>query len=116
MLIAKSAFPHICQFYGSLATGVHEPVTILGVELCSGNNFRQFLHISRLDIHNVEALILDIEIPEINAEIITRNESLSIRIHGNTIDMVSVGICVSPPGYCCYHGIVVRQSRKPERR
>ena len=36
------------------------------MELCSRDDFREFLHVGRFDVNNVETLVLDIEIPQVN--------------------------------------------------
>ena len=65
MLIAQGTFPHVCELYCSLGARIHEPITALRVELCSSDDLRQFLHVCRLDVNYVEALILYVEIPQI---------------------------------------------------
>ncbi len=66
MLIAKCALTHIGQFDGAFGTGVHKPIATYRMELCSRDDFREFLHVGRFDVNNVETLVLDIEIPQVN--------------------------------------------------
>jgi hypothetical protein len=61
------------------------------MEFSCCNDFSQFLHVNRLDVHNVEALIRDIQVPKVNSEIICRYVGFSIRIDGNGVDVVCVG-------------------------
>jgi len=63
------------------------------VELSRGDDFGQFLHICRLYINDVEALVLDIEIPQIDPEIVTADEGFAIAIDRNAVDVISMGIC-----------------------
>lgn len=60
MLIAESALSHIGELDRALGAGVHEPVTAGGMELGGGDDLGQLLHVCRLNIDNVEALVLDI--------------------------------------------------------
>lgn len=116
MLITKSAFSHIGQLDGSFGAGIHEPITTLGVKFCSGYYFCQFLHIGRLDIDNVEALVLDVEIPQIDAEIVTADKGLSIAVDRDAVDVISMRICICSPRHSGYNCIVVGHSRKFEFR
>jgi len=63
MLIAESTFSHVCELDGAFATGVHEPIAALRVKFCGSDDLCKLLHVSRLDIHNVEALVLNVEVP-----------------------------------------------------
>lgn len=114
MLIAKSALAHIRQLDSSLGAGVHEPVTADGVELGCCNDLGKFLHVGRLDIHNVEALVLDVEVPQIDPEIVTADEGLAITVHGDAIDMVRVGVRIRSPWDGGNDGVVVCQARHLE--
>ena len=40
VLIAQGTFPHVCELYCSLGARIHEPITALGVELCSSDDLR----------------------------------------------------------------------------
>ena len=65
VLVTKGTFSHIRQFDGALRACIHKPVAALRVELSSCDDLGQFLHISWLDIDNVEALVLDVQVPQI---------------------------------------------------
>ena len=80
MLVAKSTLTHICQLDRALRTCVHEPIAALGVELCSCNDLSQFLHVGRLDIDNIKALVLNVEVPEVDSEVIAADECLTIAV------------------------------------
>ena len=94
MLIAEGIFPHISQLDGALRACVHEPITALRVELCSSDHFGQLLHVGGFYIDNVEALILYVEIPKINPQVITANESLAVAVDRYAIDVVGMSICI----------------------
>jgi hypothetical protein len=87
------------------------------VEFSSGNDLCKFLHVYRLDIDNVwpsadcpiyisgrcqltEALITNVEVPQVDSQIIGRDISLLIGIDRYRIDMVcvSIGIYFSRDG------------------
>lgn len=80
MLVAKSTLSHICKLDCALRTCVHEPITALRVEFCSRDDFGQLFHVCRLDVHDVEALILDVEVPEVDSEIIAADKCLTIAV------------------------------------
>lgn len=63
MRIAKRTLTHIGKLNRALAAGIHKPVTALRMEFCSSDNLSQFFHVSRLYINNVEALVLNVEVP-----------------------------------------------------
>lgn len=111
MLVTQRTLSHIGQLDGSLGTGVHEPITAVRMKLGSGNNFSEFLHVCRLDIDDVEALVLDIEIPEVDAKIVTADECLAIAVDRNAIDVISVGIGISTTRNRSHDGIVMGHSR-----
>lgn len=43
-------------------------------------DFGKLFHISRFDIDDIEALVLDVKIPEVDSEIVATDECLSIAI------------------------------------
>ncbi len=66
VLIAQSTFTHIGKLYGALRAGIHKPIAALRMKLRSGDNLSQLFHICRLDVHYIKALILDVEVPEVD--------------------------------------------------
>lgn len=63
MLITKGILSHVCQLDRAFGARIHKPVTALWVELSSGDDLGQLLHVRWFNINNVETLILDVEIP-----------------------------------------------------
>ena len=63
MLITQRTFPHVGEFDGALRTGIHEPITALWMKFCSCDNLRKLFHVRRLDVDDIETLILNVEIP-----------------------------------------------------
>lgn len=110
MLVTQRTLPHVCQLDGAFRAGVHEPVATDGVEFGSSDNFCQLFHIRRLNVNNIEALVLNIQIPEVDPEVIAADEGLAITIHGNAVDVICVGIRVGFAGNGGHHGIMMRQS------
>lgn len=116
MLIAKCSFPHIGKLDSALRASVHEPVTADWMKLGRCDYLREFFHVGRFDIHNVEALVLNVEIPQVDSEVITANESFAIAVHGDTIYMVCVGVGVRSPWNSSHNGVMVCQAGKFESR
>jgi len=114
MLITQSALSHICELDGSLGAGIHEPVAALGMKLGGRDNLGKFLHVCRLDIHNVEALVLDVQVPQVYAQIITTDERLSVTVDRNAVDVVGMSIGVRPARHCSNYCVVVREPRQLE--
>ncbi len=65
MLITQSTLSHIGELDCAFGACVHEPVTALRMKLGGGDDLGQFFHVGGLDIYNVEALVLDVKIPQI---------------------------------------------------
>lgn len=80
------------------------------MELSCGDDLRQLLHVCRFDIHDVEALVLDIEVPEIDSQVVTADESLPIAVDRYAVDVVGVGIGVGSTRHCRNNSVVVRQA------
>jgi hypothetical protein len=77
------------------------------VEFRSRDDFGQLFHVCGLDIHNVEALVLYVEIPQIDSQIITADECLPITVYRNAVYVVSVGVCIRSSGHGGDDGVVV---------
>lgn len=107
MLVAQCALSHIGKLDGSLGARVHEPITACWVELSGGDNLSKLFHVRWFDIDNVEALVLNIEVPEVNSEIIGADKGLAIAVDGYTINVVGVGICVGFAGNGSNNGIMM---------
>lgn len=107
VLITQGAFSHVCKLDGALRACVHEPITALWVELCSCDDLGEFLHIRWLDVYNIEALVLYVEVPEIDAQVITADEGLAITVHRDAVDVVRMSICIRSPWNRCNDRVVV---------
>lgn len=114
MCVTKSSLTHVSQLDGSLAAGIHEPIAAEWVEFCGSNDLSQLLHVGRLDINNVEALILNVEIPQVDAQVVTTDVCFAIAVHRNAIDVISVGVGVHTARYGSDDCIVVCHAREAE--
>ena len=63
-----------------------------------------------------EALIADIEVPQIDAEVVTGDVCFTIRVDGNRINVIRMRILVDFPGYCSNNAILYLHSRKTKCR
>lgn len=70
MLVAQCLLPHVCQLDRALAARVHEPVAAYGMEFSCRDDLRELLHVRWLDVDNIEALVLDIEVPEVDSQVV----------------------------------------------
>ena len=107
MLIAESALTHISQFNCPFRARIHEPVAAYGVELSSSNDLCELLHIGWFDVHYIKALVLDVEVPQVDPEIITANECLAVTVNRYAIDVVCMSIGIRPSRYRGNHCVVV---------
>ena len=114
MLIAQRPLPHIRQLDRPFRTRIHEPITRGRMELCRSNHLRQLLHIRRLDIHDVETLVLDIQVPEIYPQIVRADEGLAVAVDGNAVDVVGMRVRVDSPRNGSDDGVVVGHARELE--
>ena len=96
MAVAQRRVPHIRELDVTFRAGVHEDVALCRMKLGSRDNLGEFFHVSWLDVHNVyvdrnvrirakrhsrkltETLIADVQIPEVDPQIISRNVRLLI--------------------------------------
>ena len=109
MLVTKGSLSHVGQFDGTLGAGVHEPVAAQGVELGSRYHLSQLLHVGRLDVDNVETLVLYVEVPQVDAQVIAADKCLPVAIYRNAVDVVGVGIGIRPAWHSRHDSIVVRE-------
>ena len=82
------------------------------MEFGCSDDLGQLFHVRRLDVHNIEALVLYVEIPKVDAKIVTAYERLSVTVDRDAVDVVRMGICVGPPGYSGHDSIMMGQARK----
>ena len=85
------------------------------MEFGRGDHLGELLHISWLDIDDVEALVLYVEVPQIDSQIVTADKGLSVAVDGDTVDVVSVCICVVSAWDRSDNGIMMCKARKFER-
>lgn len=112
VLVAEGTLSHICQLDGALRARIHEPIAANGVKFGGGNDLGQLFHISGFDVHDIEALILDIQVPEVDSQIIAAYESFAVAVDRDAVDVVGMGISICAPGDRSDDSIVMRQSRK----
>ena len=53
VLITQCRLSHVSEFDGPFRARVHEEVALRRVEFGGSDDFRQFLHVYRLDVHDV---------------------------------------------------------------
>lgn len=95
MLVTERTFTHIGQFDRSLRAGIHEPIATLWVEFGGSDDFGQFFHICRFNVNDVEGLVLDVEIPQIDPEIVAADESFTVAVDRDAVDVIRMSICIS---------------------
>jgi hypothetical protein len=81
------------------------------MEFRRGDHLGQLFHVCRLNIDYVEALILDVEVPKVDAKIVAADEGLAITVDRYAIDVVCVGIRICPPGDSSNDGVMMGHPR-----
>lgn len=114
VLVAQCALPHVGKLDRALGAGVHEQVTRLGMEFGRGDDLRQLFHVCWLDVHDVEALVLNVQVPQVDSKIIRADEGLPIAVHRYAVDVVCMRIGIGLARYRGDDGVVKRESRKLE--
>lgn len=70
-----------------------------------GDHLRQLLHVRRLDVDDVEALIVAFQTPQIQAQIVGGEEGLSVAVDRDAVDMISVRVAVDATRHSGHDGI-----------
>jgi len=66
------------------------------MEFRSRYHFCQLFHVCRFDVNDIEALVLNVQIPKVDAKIVAANKRLSIAVDRDAVDVVCVSIGVGP--------------------
>lgn len=112
VFVAQGALPHVGQLDGAFRAGIHEPIAAGGMEFGSRDHFRQFLHVRWFDVDDIEALFLDVEVPQIDAKVVATYERLPVAVDRDAVDMVCMRIGVCPARHGSNHRVMVRHSRQ----
>lgn len=103
-MIAERGLTHVTELDNSFAGTEHEEITLLWVTLGSSDDLGQFFHVGRLDIDNIEAVISCLEIPEIDAKIISGDKSLGITVQRDGVDVIGMSASENASGGGRHHG------------
>lgn len=90
MSVAQGRRTHVAQPNRALAAAVYEQIALDGMELGRRYDLRQLLHVRWLDVDDVEALIGDLQVPEIYSEIVGGEIRFLVRVHRNRVYVISV--------------------------
>ena len=115
VLIAQGTFSHVGQLDDSLGAGIHEPIATDGMKLGRRDHLGQLLHVGGLDVDDIEALVLNLQVPEIDPQIVGAEKGLAIAVDGDAVDMIGVRVGVSLARDGRHHRIVMGQSRHLQR-
>ncbi len=114
MSVAESAFSHVGKLDGPFGARIHEPVAAEGVEFGRRDDLGQLLHIRGLDVDDIKALVLDVEVPEVYPQVVAANEGFPVAVDRDAVDVVGVGVSIGPAGNGSHDSIVVRKARELE--
>jgi hypothetical protein len=82
------------------------------MEFRSRYHFRQLFHVCRFDVNDIEALVLDVQIPKVDAKIVTANKRFSIAIDRYAVDVVCMSIGVCPSWNSGHDSVVMCHARQ----
>lgn len=116
MLVTQGALSHISQLDCAFRACIHEPITALRVKFGRSDDFRKLLHVGWLDVDDVEALVLNVQVPQVYSEVVTANKCLTVTIDRNAVDVIGMGIRIGPARYSSNDGVVVRHSGELQLR
>lgn len=116
MLVAQSTLSHVGQFDGAFRTCVHEPVATFWVEFGGSDHLGQLLHVRGFDVDNVEALILNVQVPQVYSQVIAAEECLSVAVDGYAIDVISMSVGVGATRDCGNDSVMMSKAWKPQGR
>jgi hypothetical protein len=85
MTLAEGRASEVAHTNDALARRVYEQITVLRMEVRASNHLRQLIHVLRLDIYHTERLILHSNVPQVNSQVVRRNECLTIYIPQTTL-------------------------------
>ena len=58
------------------------------------DDFGKLFHVRRFDVDYIKALILDVKIPKVDAQVIAADERFSIAVDRYAVDVVGMSVCV----------------------
>lgn len=112
VLVTQRPLSHVGKLDGALGTGIHEPIAAGGVEFGGRDDFRQLLHVRRLDVDDVEALVLNIQVPQVHPQVVATDEGFPVAVDGDAVDVIGVRIGVRLPRDGGHDGIMMRHARE----
>lgn len=87
LLCAAAVEIESTNYHAMLLNNIHTQVKyVLLACLC------QVFHVGRFDVHDIEALIRVVKMPQVYSQVITGNEGFLVTADGDSIDVVCVGI------------------------
>ena len=80
LIVAQRRLTHVAQAYDALAAAVDEQVALFRMKLGRRDHLVQLLHVGRLYVDDVEALLGDLEVPQVDAQVVGRHESFLVAV------------------------------------
>ena len=62
------------------------------MELGGGDDLGELLHVGRLDVDDVEALVGDLDVPQVDAQVVGRHERLLVAVQRDRVDVIGVRV------------------------
>lgn len=90
LLLAQGGASQVSHTDDTLAARVNELVAVGRVQISAGDDLGKFVHVVGLDVNGGEGLVLDTYVPKVDSQVVRGDEGLSVRVEGNTVDVVRV--------------------------
>mmetsp|Transcript_50687 Transcript_50687/g.162253 ORF Transcript_50687/g.162253 Transcript_50687/m.162253 type:complete len:260 (+) Transcript_50687:121-900(+) len=92
MAVAQRRVAHVGQADAPLAAAIRKQAAVARMEVCRGDHLCEVLHIGRLNVHNVEALVADLQVPEVHPQVVRGDVRLVVAVHCDRVDVVDVRV------------------------
>ena len=84
------------------------------MELGSGDDFSELFHIDGLDVDDVEALVADVEVPEVDTKVVCADVRLAIRVDRDRVNVIGMRVCIDLTWYGGDNGVDRCEARQTE--
>ena len=95
--VAHGVLAQICQTNRPLTRRVRQIVAIFRMKFGARDDFAQVFHVGRLYVHNVETLLIALEMPHVDSQIIRTDEGFPVAVHAQRVDVIRVRVGVRAP-------------------
>ena len=82
------------------------------MELSGRDDLGQLLHVCGLDVNDIEALVLNVEVPQVDPEVVAADEGFPVAVHRDAVDMVRMRVSIRLSWHRSDDGVMVGEARQ----